>query len=478
MLMGAVLLLLQGCTSKPQIVPPATDHFPPEISKIIVTRCATSGCHNAASYQNAGGLLLDSWEHLFDGGVNGAAVVAFSPDYSPLLYFINTDSTRGTVAAPMMPLNNTPLTAAEYELIRNWIAAGAPDKDGHIPFASDAAERQKVYVVHQGCDMVGVVDAEKNVVMRYIPVGTKSYPEALSYVRVSPDGNDAYLCFWYSDEVYRVDTRTDQVIQKFRLDNSFWGMMHIARDGRKLVLTNGDDHSLAVINTTDGTISYHKTGELINPLGITSNPAFDTFYVTSQYGNTLYKVSAGSTRKISIDGLALTTASGATPDPCGIQMSPDHSRYFIACAKSAEIRVFRRSDDQLLKVIPVGVQPAEIAISGTKPYLFVACTEDKNGSGSFKGSVYVIDYNTLDVVSRIEGDFFQPYSVAVNDRDNTFYVFNRNQDYDGPAPHHQGPCSGRNGYYNVYDLNTLLPRTRKRYEVLVDPYVSAPRFGQ
>ena len=129
----------------------------------------------------------------------------------------------------------------------------------------------------------------------------------------------------------------------------------------------------------------------------------------------------------------------------------------------------------LIKVIPVGIQPQGMSIAKTKPYLFVSCMEDP-AVGIFKGSVFVINYNTLEVIKIIKGSFYQPHTIAVNDLDHSFYIFNRNQDYDGPAPHHQGPCSGRNGYYMVYDLNTLTPKSDRRYEVLLDPYVSAIRF--
>ena len=102
--------------------------------------------------------------------------------------------------------------------------------------------------------------------------------------------------------------------------------------------------------------------------------------------------------------------------------------------------------------------------------------EDANVPALSKGSVYIFNYNTLEMVKRIDGKLYQPHSVAVNEKDNTFYVFSRNQNYDGPAPHHQGPCSGRNGFYTVYDLNTFQPVNDRRYEVLVDPYVSDIRF--
>lgn len=451
------------------------DNFPNEIATIFVNKCATAGCHNAASYENAGGLLLDSWEHLFDGGNSGAVIVPYSTDYSSLLYFINTDSTAGITAIPTMPLNTTPLSKQEYLTIKNWIAKGAPDKNGNIPFASNAATRQKVYMVHQSCDVVGVIDAEKNVVMRYIPIGEKPYPESATYIRICEDGH-AYVSFWYNAKVYKIDTKNDAIVETIDLGNSFWSTINIAADGKKLILTNGDSYDIKLFDELTQQQKIFAGSNFVNPHGSASNYSFDTFFTTSLFGNTLYKYAEGYNKKISIDGNPLTTASNNTPDPYDIIMSPDYSRYFVSCAKSNEIRVMDAFKDTLIKTIKTGIQPSGMAVSKLYPYLFVCCTEDNNSLGRYKGSVYVINYNTLEIVKHIQGKFYQPHGIAVNDASNTFYVFNRNQDYDGPAPHHQGPCSGRNGYYIVYDIPGLQPKTDKRYEVLVDPFVADIRF--
>lgn len=457
--------------------PAGTGNYPAEIANIMVTRCATAGCHNAASYENAGGLLLDTWEHLFDGGNNGAVIIPYSIDYSSLLYFVNIDSSLGPKAVPTMPLHREPLSKAEYLTLRDWIANGAPDKDGNIPFASNAGTRQKVYMIHQLCDMVGVVDAEKNVVMRYIPIGKKAYPESATYIRMSPDGRYAYVCCWYSDEVYKIDTQTDKVVAAFNTGNNFWSLMAMSPGGDKIAVTNGDSYELNIINTTDGTTQVLGNTSFVNPHGVTANRAFDTFYVSSMEGNTIYKAGNGYQKEISIDGRPLTTAPGTnTPNPYEIAMSPDYSTYFVTCANTHEVRVFSTADDRLIKTIPVGKRPQSITFATSRPYVFITCMDEENTNARFKGAVYVINYQTLSVEKVISGRFYQPHSISVNNKENTFYVFSRNQNYDGPAPHHQGPCSGRNGYYEVYDMNTWERKINKRYEVLVDPYVSGIRF--
>jgi DNA-binding beta-propeller fold protein YncE len=155
-------------------------------------------------------------------------------------------------------------------------------------------------------------------------------------------------------------------------------------------------------------------------------------------------------------------------------MSADNSKYFITCENTNEVRVFDAQTDQLLKVIPTGRMPQEMAQSRTQPYLFVTCLNDTVATGNV-GSVYAINYNTYET-KRIESKMFQPHGIAVDDRNGVFYVFSRNQDKSGPQPHHISPCNGRNGYYNIFSTSTLLPYNKKRYEISVDPYAADVRF--
>src|SRR5438045_3608764 len=170
LLIIACTIAMYSCThpSKPT-ANPNDGGYPPAVANIIINKCAIAGCHNAASYQNADGLLMDTWDHLFNGGNNGAVAVAYSPKFSSLLYFVNTDSLLGPVAVPTMPQSTTtkpqaPLSKTEYQVLYNWIASGAPDKNGNIPFAADPDTRQKIYLTNQGCDLLAVIDAQKRVV--------------------------------------------------------------------------------------------------------------------------------------------------------------------------------------------------------------------------------------------------------------------------------------------------------------------------
>lgn len=483
----SILFIANSCKHKPFPAPePGIDTvnwggYPTEIGRIFLTKCATAGCHNQASYTLAGNLLMDTWTHLFDGGGNGAAVVAYNSDYSPLLYFINTagNGNADPIAAPTMPNNGTPLTKDEYNTIKNWINKGAPDRNGNIPFASNATTRQKLYMTMQGCDKLGVLDAEKKIMMRVISIGNNpGVIESAHSVHTSPDGQYAYVCFSGGSYVQKISTLNDSIVGEINIGAASWNAFNISPDGSKIAISDLNNGLFVTFNAN--TMSGKKTYSGFTGLhGVAANSSFDTFFVTSQLGNTIYRIAAdGDFKKISIDGNTPGTSAGVnTPDPHEAVMVPDYSKYLVSCQKTNEIRVMKADTGTLLKVIPVGKFPQEIVLSKTKPYAFVTCTEDSSyTSSSWKGSVYVINYNTLEIVKRIDGNFYQPHGLGVDDRNGVFYVVSRNFSISGPAPHHSSSCAGRNGFYHVYDLNTLSPVNSRRYEVAVDPYYCEARF--
>lgn len=472
------LWILSSCKHEgmqPLMDIPVADNYPDAVKSIIVNKCATSGCHNEASYTGTGGLRLDSWQYLFDGGNNGAVVVPYNIANSSLLYFVNSFPELGPTAIPAMPFNLPSLSREEYETLRDWVESGAPDKDGNIAFGTEAATRQKIYTVQQGCDLVAVIDAEKNVVMRYITVGKTHDGEQPNNIIMSADGRYAYISFWNAALVQKIDTRTDSVIAELPMPRAFQKAIQLNEDGTKLIACNWYSQDLLLIDAVNMSVISNLGGAIQFIGGFASKGS--AFYATSQFGNTIYKIQEdGSHTAISIDNKPMVTESAdGTPDPYRVIMSPDRSKYFITCTNTAEVRMMDAVTDKLLKAIPVGANPQEMAISRTEPYLFVSCMNDTISSLEV-GSVYVVNYNTGDIVKKITGKFFQPYALTVDDRNGKFFVFSRNEDRNGPRPHHSGPCTGRNGFYHVYDVVTLTPLDGKRYEISVDPYGAAVRF--
>lgn len=488
MVVVVMLASLYGCTHEPGKLPGATaddGNFPEAVNRIMVMRCSTGptggGCHNAIGAENAAGLRLDSWDNLFAGGNHGAVVIPYDTVNSSLLHYINTDSAVGAVAYPTMPYTGTlysatPLSKDEYNTIRNWIATGAPDKNGNVAFGSDANTRQKIYITQQGSDMLSAVDAARHVVMRNIPIGMSNNIEAPHCVRVSKDGRYAYVSFLGGDYVQQIDTRTDKVVGTVKLSNgdAQWNLLYVSDDGGSVMAADFLYGKLVIINTATMQVTRTIPSTIANPHGIAATPRFDTIFVTAQYGNTVFKLYPDNTYKlVSIDGAPSTFGVGVR-DPHEIMMSPDGSRYFLSCEWSNEIRVLDTKTDAVVAVINVPKKPQELALSRSKPYLFVTCMEAASPVTGATGGVVVINYETMQIVKTIWGAFWQPHGIAVDDRGGTFYVASTNQ--TGPSNGHNHSSGGKHGWYNVYSLQTLEPLLDRQYETLVLPYSADSRF--
>ena len=483
----AGVISITSCVHKPQVqIVPANGNYPDSIANIFLTKCTNAGCHNQASYQNAAGLLLDTWEHLFQGSISGAEVVAYSASYSPLLYYCNAYDSADVIATDPGHLP-TPLTLKEYNALKNWIASGAPDRNGNIPFATNAATRQKIYLTVQGCDLLAVIDAKSRVVMRYIPIGDAN-DKSPHDVEISADGRYGYVPFYNGNYVQKIDLLADSVTGTVNLSNvatpgtQGWSIVALSPLDTALLVSGWTSlGSVVAINTANMKINSSlsidaNTGGTASfpfPHGLATNATFDTFYATLQ--NNVTKYAFGTT------GLYQKNIA-ASGQPHQIEMSPDHSKYFVTCPDPTSVtnnfvRVYDTHTDTLIAAVPVGSIPQEMDISPSKNYLFVACMEDAtNPMPGAHGSVYVIDYNTLATVKIIYGDFYQPHDITVDEQDGLIFIPSRNANPSGPAPHHSTACGGRSGWYSVYNLNSLAPADNKRYDVPTDAYAISARF--
>jgi mono/diheme cytochrome c family protein len=88
-----------------------------DVKPLLAARCAK--CHGPEKQEN--GFRIDAGAALARGGDSGPAIVAGKPDESLLLQAVMGKS--DTISR--MPLKSEPLTDAEVDLLRRWIAAGA-----------------------------------------------------------------------------------------------------------------------------------------------------------------------------------------------------------------------------------------------------------------------------------------------------------------------------------------------------------------
>ncbi|MBL7922714.1 MAG: YncE family protein [Bacteroidia bacterium] len=483
-----LVLLCFGACKYEYYEPPlvSASAYPDPVDQILIGKCATAGCHNTASKDAAAGLDLSSWERMFDGTNNGAVVIPFRSDFSTLCYYTNVDSSLGLVAQPTMPVNQNPLTSAEYTLLKNWIDAGAPDKNGFVKFSDDPA-RHKFYVVNQGCDVVSVFDADRRVAMRMIDVGQlpgASPPESPHNIKVTPDGKYWLVVFLNADIVQVFSTATDQLVKTIPIGNGMaggWNTLVISKDSRKAYSVDYNGGRVAFIDIDAG------TSNTVGPFPITGNPSpnlhgvalnasDDTLYVTCQEISKILKIpvnDVASYEDVNIN----PPGPWQLPFPMKpheIVFSPDYTKYFVTCQDTNvnQVRVFTTANNQLVQVIPVGRVPLEFGVAPASNLLFVTNTED-NFFPDMRGSISVIDMVTLTEIKKIKVGW-QPHGIAVDEKKGVVYIANRNVS-GGTAPHHAASCSGQNGYLSMIDMATLERVLSFKPEVSVDPYAIGVR---
>jgi YVTN family beta-propeller protein len=478
--MRAYLLILLFFVSCKKSIDPSFEesNFPVEVEKIIITKCSTVGCHNDNSFQNAANLNLSSWSKMLQGGVSGSVVIPYFVEQSSLFQFVNTYSNLGLSSTPTMPLNAPILSTQEVTTIKNWIEKGCRNKANEMPFQQNYANRKKAYICNQGCDLVSVIDIETNLVIRYVKVGHDPNAIELPHgIKTSKDGKYWYVCFNAGSYLQKFDAQTDLFVSETNIGPGNWNVIGISSDNNigyvsdlasngKLVVVNLQ--TMQIQNTISG------SGLLVSPHGIALTQTGDTIYVSAQYGNMIYRVvpSLFQIDKISIEKGKPPVTVPQLKDPHEILMNADFSKYFITCEASNEVVVMDAKVDTILKTIPVGIYPKALAFSKTKNQLFVTCQEDNSiiyPTLKVKGTVYVIDMNTLNVVKILDEKFYQPHGIAVDDRTNKLFVVSRNSNPNGPAPHHASGCDGRNGFFHVIDLNTWKV-IKRNSELSTDPY--------
>lgn len=465
------LFSLIGCLNdKGNNNPIAESYYPDEVGQIILNKCATAGCHNTQSKDAASGLDLSSWQTAFNGNNSGAVIIPYAPEHSTILNFTNTDSSQGIVQVPTMPINGTPLTTAEYQTLRTWIANGAPDKNGKVFFANATS---KYYISNQGCDLVAICDPERQVIARYIKVGISEGNIELPHtIKLAPDSKHWYAVFYAGNVFQKFRTSDDSLVGTANITVGGWSSLVITDDSKTAFISDLINHAIVQINLDN----MQQVGPFYNIYqnahGLAINPITGWLYVTNQYSNYINRALLSDLTSPECIPLfpGAPCADINSYNPHEILFTPDSSRYFLTCDFSNEIRVLSSHNDSLLATIAVGSQPKEMSISNRHPYLFVTCGETLNYNIAYRGSVSVINYQTNQLVKEIKEAFFQPHGIAVNDDKDVVYVSSRNADPNGPAPHHVSQCGGRNGFLSIIKMNTLTVDPNYKNELSVDPY--------
>lgn len=123
-LLCLALLVAAACLGQGPASAQQADAFNKEIAPILQEKCIV--CHNHTTRK--GGLNLETYESLLNGGNRGALVVAGKSDESLVIKFLEGSRT------PQMPPGAT-LSAAEINAFKRWIDAGANGPAQPLPAA-------------------------------------------------------------------------------------------------------------------------------------------------------------------------------------------------------------------------------------------------------------------------------------------------------------------------------------------------------
>jgi len=476
-----MLALFSACRKDPAVVDVAGSGYPVEVGNIVLSRCATDGCHNTLT--RSAGLDLSTWKSLFEGASNGAAVIPFASQQSSMFQFCNTFPTLGITAIPTMPVNGNTLDQKEVLLLKSWIDKGAPDSKGNIAFAENPG-RSKYYVCNQGCDLITVFDAESGLPMRSISCGVSASIESPHQIKVSPDGKYYYVIFTGGSALQKFSASDDKPIGTAELGFSNWNTLSISPDGSLAVCVDWSSFGQVVVvnlNTMQVAIRYPQN-LFVFPHGSCISPDNQYLLVTSQIGNYIYRIPIAAPHSLTNPNLDDITFSlnGNAPenihglDPHEIIYSADGSLFFVSCQGSNEIRVFHASTFAPAGVIHTPMFPQEMSITKDGNTLVFSCPEDTLSTQGKRGSVSLVHIPTLSVTKTLYTGH-QPHGIAIDERKKWVVVANRNFSSGGPAPHHVSVCGGKNGNVTFIDLQTQQMVEGKKTEVSVDPYFVSVR---
>src|SRR5690606_38863400 len=120
-LLTATLLLLGLSLRAPGEEKPKIN-YKEHVAGIFQSKC--NACHNGE--KKKGGLALDSYTGVMQGGGSGTVVEPGDPDNGRLYLLVAHQE------EPAMPPNSPPIPDADLNIIKSWIEAGAPEASDSV----------------------------------------------------------------------------------------------------------------------------------------------------------------------------------------------------------------------------------------------------------------------------------------------------------------------------------------------------------
>ncbi len=263
------------------------------------------------------------------------------------------------------------------------------------PIAPPGVDEDTLPPPDKTADGIGIVDVERNVFLKLLPVG--SDPEEFA---VSPDGGKFYVANEDVGVASVVDISSSRIITSLPVGDEPEGVA-ISPDGKVVYVTSEDDSTVSVIETAgNNLVTSFKVGR--RPRVAAFLPDGSRAYVTAENDGTVVVVDP--VRHVPLRTIRL---EGDGVKPMGIAVAPDGKRIYVTTGRFGKVFAIDTSTDQVVGSVDVGVRPWGIAITPDGKTLYTA-----NGPSN---DVSVVDATSLQVTARIKvGD--RPWGVAILSR--------------------------------------------------------------
>lgn len=469
------LILLVGCRRTDELPLKRESQYPEPVARILVQRCG--GCHGAS--QSAPNIMSDHmphtaptatppltlnlsrWDSLFYGPAREVPVVIpYDVEWSHILWKVNRHPEWGPTSEPLCPPpapdSSNLLTREELETLRAWIAQGAPNAEGRLPWAERLrTHRRKAFVCASGSDVVAVFDLDTYHLLRQIPVGVRpGQIESPHYIQLSPDKQYFYVTLIAGAAVEKYRTDTYEKVGRVEV-GAAPAHIEFSADGKYAVITHFTDVAPVKLTLIDAERMVvldelkDPAGQIIvRPHGLWVTPDFRYAYVTANAGNYNTKVEISPDRQKFVDFEQIPLSPSMLPQtdarwgPYQIIAEPSGQYYFVSCEFSNEVRVFRQRDDSLVAVIPTAAAPKLMAYHDGM--LYVSCLKARAPTlqGDKMGAIAVIDAVGLRLLTHVYGTGHLPRGIAVDPVQRRLLVSFENLAGTDPPHHYVGGLTG------------------------------------
>ncbi len=396
---------LSSCNTSP--VEPMAGNYPSNISAIIGANCLGGNCHSGPDSLNTE-FDLSTWDAMIKGSVYFNEVIPFNAVKSHLFGHINTNANLTLPIAPTMPLARNPLSESDQVAFFNWIIQGAKSAQGKVPYADVS---KKIFITNQSEDMLSVLDAQTQRLVRIPYIGASYQPSA---VAMTPDLKSYIVAMQGADgTIAKYDVGNYTMLGEFttNLDPSD---IACTSDGSKGYFIDNSETGNTFGTFDPVAMKLNKTISsplIIEPTSIAIATGKNYAYISGAGSDNILRIDM---RNDSIVGclalgpdvqIPVTPAYNAKYRPIKIVLSGDSNTMYVACQGSSEIVALDLRRDSILARIPILYGPWGEAVRPNTSELWT-CSYGSN-------QVDIINTATNQIIGIIDSVSSYPRAITI-----------------------------------------------------------------